>query len=85
MRQVFGSAPLVQIGKRSYGLYLWHWPVFVLTRAATGPGRLAAAVVITVILSEACYRFVEERRCAKVRCAGGSRPARRPSAATDGG
>ena len=60
MQQVFGSAPLVQIGKRSYGLYLWHWPVFVLTRAATGPGRLAAAVVITVILSEACYRFVEE-------------------------
>ena len=60
MQRVFGSAPLVQIGKRSYGLYLWHWPVFVLTRAATGPGRLAAAVVITVILSEACYRFVEE-------------------------
>ena len=32
LSNVLGFAPLVWIGKRSYGLYLWHWPVFQLTR-----------------------------------------------------
>ena len=27
-----GVAPLLWIGRRSYGIYLWHWPVMALTR-----------------------------------------------------
>lgn len=30
--KVFDLQPMKWIGERSYGIYLWHWPVFALTR-----------------------------------------------------
>lgn len=52
----------VHIGKLSYSLYLWHWPVFVMFRWTTGlldAPRMLAAVALSFALAELSYRFVE--------------------------
>lgn len=55
--------PLAQwLGTRSYSLYLWHWPVVValnyLGRQAE-PQAIGAALLLTLILGELSYRWVE--------------------------
>lgn len=49
------------IGRRSYGLYIWHWPAFYLTRLALGKGWLTVAigVALTFIVAGLSYRFIE--------------------------
>lgn len=52
----------VYLGRASYSLYLWHWPVVVLMRWTVGfdtASHLAFALVITLILGLASYHFVE--------------------------
>jgi len=54
--------PMLRIGRLSYSLYLWHWPVFVLFRWTVGTGSFATRVValaIAVILAVLSWRFVE--------------------------
>ena len=31
-RLLLGNRGIVAVGRRSYGLYLWHWPIFMVTR-----------------------------------------------------
>lgn len=60
VRPLCAWRPLVEVGKRSYGLYLWSWPVSVALDAHTGDaGRFVLAMAATVVLSELSYRFVE--------------------------
>jgi peptidoglycan/LPS O-acetylase OafA/YrhL len=59
-RRLFGWGPLVAVGRRSYGLYLWHWPVFAFAGVAGRPERLAPALLLTIGLSELCFRLVEQ-------------------------
>ena len=57
-----GSRLPVYIGRRSYSLYLWHWPVYVIMRWTCGLDSIPlgiAAVSTTFVLAEASYRFVE--------------------------
>ncbi len=62
LRRLFAHPALVWIGKRSYSLYLWHWPVYVLLRWTTGLDQWLnqlVAVVITFALAIASYRWIE--------------------------
>lgn len=63
VRRTLTSRPMVWIGQRSYGLYLWHWPVYVLARWTTGLSAWpfnAGAVVLSFLLAAASYRSIEQ-------------------------
>ncbi|WP_214793519.1 MULTISPECIES: acyltransferase family protein [unclassified Exiguobacterium] len=62
--RLFGSAWLRVIGTRTYGIYLWHYPVIILTtpleRLGTFSPLLAVGqVVLTLLIAELSYRFIE--------------------------
>jgi peptidoglycan/LPS O-acetylase OafA/YrhL len=55
-------SPLHHLGKISYGVYLYHWPVFLWLRQRTELDlvpRFVLAVAITLVLAEASFRFLE--------------------------
>ena len=62
-KYVIGSPILVWVGKRSYGLYLYHWIVFQAFRKSAGmplqPREFVALMAITIVITEASYQFIE--------------------------
>ena len=64
IRRLLGFKPLVWIGLRSYSLYIWHWPIYQITRPDLdvplhGYALLALRLTLTVIIAELSFRFVE--------------------------
>ena len=64
LNTVLGTPVLRWIGTRSYGIYLWHWPVYQLTRPRVdvdidGWTLLVVRLALTAMLVELSYRLVE--------------------------
>ena len=64
MSRLLSFKPIVFIGKISYSLYLWHFPVLVLTTPISEIGNpniifVILRVILTFILATASYVFVE--------------------------
>jgi peptidoglycan/LPS O-acetylase OafA/YrhL len=61
--RILGVGPLRWTGVRSYGIYLWHYPVIVLTTATVVAGtdltRDFFQVAATVIIADLSWRFIE--------------------------
>jgi peptidoglycan/LPS O-acetylase OafA/YrhL len=62
--KILGTQPWRYIGQRSYGLYLWHWPIFAVTRPEIdtpleGLPLLALRLILTFAIAELSYRYLE--------------------------
>ena len=61
--RVLGWRPLRWLGVRSYGIYLWHFPIIVLTAPPGGgdtPARAALQVAAIIACAALSWRYIEE-------------------------
>ncbi|WP_421118204.1 acyltransferase family protein [Aquihabitans daechungensis] len=63
--RVLHLAPLRLLGLISYGLYLWHWPVYLVINEVrtnlSGPLLLTVRIAVSIALATASYLLLERR------------------------
>lgn len=61
--KLLGTPALNWVGTRSYGLYLFHWPIYQIIRKQSGLSlsiaQFVLALVLTGAITEASYRLLE--------------------------
>jgi peptidoglycan/LPS O-acetylase OafA/YrhL len=75
LMHVLSAAPLTWLGRRSFGLYLAHWPLLVLLRIGCAEwsmhARHVVVLVLSLVLADASHRWLErpiqQRRLLKTR------------------
>ncbi len=55
--RVLANRPLVFIGRLSYGIYLWHWPVLVLMHLSDITSGLGKFLALAMSLLLACFSY----------------------------
>jgi peptidoglycan/LPS O-acetylase OafA/YrhL len=61
IRAALSISALRWLGRRSYGVYLWHWPMYELARlipvqALVAPCAIAASIIVAAL----SYRYIEQ-------------------------
>jgi peptidoglycan/LPS O-acetylase OafA/YrhL len=60
---IIGCSPMRWIGERSYGIYLWHFPIIVLTTPEGAKGvdlaRAIPQVAATITIAALSWRYIE--------------------------
>ena len=59
--QILSSRGARWVGDRTYGWYLWHWPLIVLTAnlISSNPAVLVTAAVVSLVPTAWSYRYLE--------------------------
>jgi peptidoglycan/LPS O-acetylase OafA/YrhL len=72
--RVLASPPMRWVGDRSYGIYLWHWPVIVLLDdqriPLDGVALTLVRVAVSMALADISYRLIEQPIRTRRRLAG---------------
>ncbi|MDP9464749.1 MAG: acyltransferase, partial [Actinomycetota bacterium] len=63
MGRLLGNPVFTYVGTRSYGMYLYHWPIYQIIRGQAGVPMTRMqwlwAMALTLPITEASYRYIE--------------------------